>query len=193
MKLPASKAMVQASLMRIPLIVLMCSVMTIGCTHREPVESSQQYMRGYELRTPLYGLRPHYRVLDVGKAGVPVPRGDAARWLLRVVTDSYWGRRLDGLWFIPDSSDHRPLIVFHSDGPVAAAGYQIIGEPCGLYVMLSTADEYATFRVPAGSTNVTCAKDPLTAASTTASPIPATDYNRRAHSLIETLEKNAKR
>lgn len=58
-----------------------------------------------------------YRVLDVGKAGVPTLRNEQVYWLLTITRTPYWRQRLGSLWF---SCGDRAIIAFIREGSAAA-------------------------------------------------------------------------
>jgi hypothetical protein len=62
------------------------------------------------------GYRSVYRVLDIGKSGVPTLRNDQVYWLLTISRNPYWRQRLGSLWFSPQDSYSRPLVVFYNSG-----------------------------------------------------------------------------
>lgn len=118
------------------------------------------------------GIRPTFRVLEIGKSGTPKLQPPEARWLLEIIENSYWRHYLPGLWFVPEASDTRPLIVFYSSAePLPDATVQIIGSKCGTRVALWS--DLDVVQGPAGGGVVPhCTRDPLSPDHAGAPPLP---------------------
>lgn len=95
-------------------------------------------------QTAEYQAKYHlYRVLDVGKRGVPALSSAQLQWLNRIERTPYFKGRLKTLWFTtekPHGRNSPPLIVFdgHSTDIFVVAvramarWYWIIGDSCSV-------------------------------------------------------------
>jgi hypothetical protein len=85
-----------------------------------------------------------YRVVDIGKPGVPALTAAQRSWLNRIERTSYYESRLQTLWFTtlhPGKGDP-PLIVFDAfstnrdafepNSHHLRSGFWVIGEPCNV-------------------------------------------------------------
>ncbi len=109
-------------------------------------------------------MYPHVRFADLATKGARIKQLQA-KWLLRIITNSYWQRYADGLWFEPGSTGYDvPIIAFYSEKPFLAedAEYQVIGEPCGYVAFLGTDHPSELLPAPGGVSSSQCwYKDPL--------------------------------
>ncbi len=115
-------------------------------------------------------LRPVYRLIDVGRAGVPKLNSSQLTWVKTVKANGYWKRRIGHLWFNPDASRTRPLIIFYvrdfdlkpgtngDEEPEGGPSYPIVGG-VGVFERLSDADEVSAIPQIEGTNYV----DPLSA------------------------------
>ncbi len=119
------------------------------------------------------GNRPHFRVIDIRKFGVPTLEPLQAGWLLTIVTNDYWRRNVGALWFIPEHSPNQPLVVFYSQGkPYSGLWNQIIGEKCGVFAVIS--ESVDLIQGPAGGGGTPqCKRDPLSPDHRNAPPLPS--------------------
>jgi hypothetical protein len=90
-------------------------------------------------------FRPVYRLTDIGRPGTPTLTKTQKSWAAEVLANPYWKARERNLWFAPEPSQKRPLIIFYAEtwtlrqGSDHAGGrpngdstYYVVGEGCGL-------------------------------------------------------------
>lgn len=84
-----------------------------------------------------------YRVIDLGKPGIPTLSSAQRDWLMKIERTPYYKQRLATLWFVPQPTGDKngpPLIVFdaHSTSRAAiesnhvSSGFWVIGEHCNV-------------------------------------------------------------
>lgn len=90
-------------------------------------------------------FRPVYRLTDFGRPGFPHLNKAQESWAAEVLSNPYWRARAHSLWFTPEPSQRRPLIIFYAEAwtlrqgsdhaggrPNGDATYYVVGEGCGL-------------------------------------------------------------
>jgi hypothetical protein len=127
-------------------------------------------------------LRPVYRLLDVGSARAPKLSSRQLTWVKTVEANGYWKRRIHHLWFSPDASRTRPLLIFYvwdfdlrsskngDEEPDGGPTYPIVGGG-GVFERLSDVDEVSGIPQIEGTNYV----DPFSAirSSEPERPLPA--------------------
>ena len=105
-----------------------------------------------------YDLRPHYRVAEIGNAGIPKLDGAQSAWVRKILRTKFWYARRDELWFLTPKN-HDELVVFYAPGGIKPdRGYQIIGAGCNVLAVLETSMD-AVQVTPGGDDP--CDPDPL--------------------------------
>lgn len=196
-----SRRLAQVALHAVCVIAL--SPLTAGCARLVQATASASAVPSPD---PRPHLRPHFRVEDIGTPGVPLPNGAQARWVLRIVTNPYWSRYLDDLWFEPIPSEHTPLLVFYAQetpsGTFTAAelgrpyqsfevNYPIVGEYCGWVAWLF--DDMPTVQYPPPGGDDRCYdKDPLSANGGDHDLTPPPNVHPPAPALLTLLRSQAR-
>ncbi len=84
-----------------------------------------------------------YRVIDLGKPGIPTLSSAQRDWLMKIERTPYYKQRVATLWFVPQGARVKngpPLIIFDAHSTSRAAiegnhvshGFWVIGEPCNV-------------------------------------------------------------
>ena len=176
-------------------LAIAIAAMLVVTFQRHDTSSEWANVKGYRASRYAFGttMRPHYRVSDLGHADVPVPRGARASWLLRILRTPYWAMRSGGLWFVPDSFENVPLVVYYCAWDWCADGgaHQIIGARCGAWVQIDTISDFE-FPLPApGGENPSIGADPLSPDHRRDTPLPPPTLTPVPPEIARLLERAA--